>query len=42
MPILAMGLFNVQPDEFSQYVAPITGIAGTVLGYWFGLQEQRN
>jgi hypothetical protein len=34
-PILAM-LTDVPPDAFGQYVAPITGIAGTVLGYWFG------
>jgi hypothetical protein len=41
MPVLAMGWFNIRPAEFSQYVAPITGIAGTVLGYWFGRQDQR-
>jgi hypothetical protein len=38
-PLVAMGLFHTTAEEFSQYIAPITGIAGTVLGYWFGRSE---
>jgi hypothetical protein len=37
-PILAMCL-KITPQSFLQYVAPITAITGTVLGYWFGHQE---
>jgi hypothetical protein len=37
-PILAM-LRKIDPQAFVQYIAPITGITGTVLGYWFGRQE---
>lgn len=40
-PLLAMGWFKVSAQSFSQYVAPITGITGTVLGYWFGRQDPR-
>jgi hypothetical protein len=40
-PLLAMGWLKVPPQSFSQYVAPITGITGTVLGYWFGRQDPR-
>jgi hypothetical protein len=39
MPLVAMGWFNINAQEFAQYVAPITGIAGTVLGYWFGRKD---
>lgn len=37
-PIIAM-VKPVPPVEFIQYVAPITAITGTVLGYWFGRQD---
>lgn len=37
MPAIAMGV-GIAPQSFSQYIAPITGIAGTVLGYWFSQQ----
>jgi hypothetical protein len=40
-PLLAMGWLKVPPQSFSQYVAPITGITGTVLGYWFGRQDPK-
>lgn len=39
MPVYAMSTAGVSPQEFAQYIAPITGIAGTVLGYWFGRQR---
>ena len=30
------GMFaGIKPEEFVQYITPITGITGTVLGYWF-------
>ena len=34
-PIYAMTV-NINPQSFGQYIAPITGIAGTIIGYWFG------
>ncbi|MGY1669727.1 hypothetical protein [Geodermatophilus sp. SYSU D00710] len=34
MPVIAI-LSGVTPQDFGSYVAPITGIAGTVVGYWF-------
>jgi hypothetical protein len=34
MPAIAM-LAGITPQDFGSYVAPITGIAGTVVGYWF-------
>jgi hypothetical protein len=34
-PLVAM-LAGSSAEDFGQYIAPITGIAGTVLGYWFG------
>jgi lipopolysaccharide export LptBFGC system permease protein LptF len=37
MPAVAMAS-GIAAQSFSQYVAPITGIAGTVLGYWFSQQ----
>lgn len=37
-PILGM-LRRIDPEDFIQYVTPITAITGTVLGYWFGRQE---
>jgi hypothetical protein len=34
-PIYAM-IAGVEAEAFGKYIAPITGIAGTVIGYWFG------
>jgi hypothetical protein len=34
-PIYAMAA-KVVPEDFSTYIAPVTGIAGAVIGYWFG------
>jgi hypothetical protein len=34
-PLVAM-LAHMSPTDFSALMAPITGIAGTVIGYWFG------
>jgi hypothetical protein len=34
MPILAIWL-NIDPERFGSYIAPVTAIAGTVVGYWF-------
>jgi hypothetical protein len=34
-PIYAMTV-NIDPQSFGQYISPITGIAGTIIGYWFG------
>lgn len=38
MPAVAMAS-GIAAQSFSQYIAPITGIAGTVLGYWFSQQN---
>ncbi|MFR9673160.1 hypothetical protein [Streptomyces sp. TR02-1] len=27
---------GVPPEEFGLYMIPVTGIAGTIIGYWFG------
>jgi hypothetical protein len=35
MPIIGM-IIGIQAQTFSQFIAPVTGIGGTVLGYWFG------
>lgn len=35
MPLLAI-LVGIEPQAFGAYIAPVTGIAGTVVGYWFG------
>jgi hypothetical protein len=35
MPFIAM-LAHLDPQTFGSYIAPVTGIAGTVVGYWFG------
>jgi hypothetical protein len=40
MPILAI-LIELDPEVFGTYMAPVTGIAGTVVGYWFGTVERR-
>ncbi|MEB3966810.1 hypothetical protein OKJ48_42250 [Streptomyces kunmingensis] len=39
-PWIAM-IAGVAAKDFSLYVAPVTGIAGAIIGYWFG-QGQRN
>jgi hypothetical protein len=35
MPIIAI-LSGLEATEFGTYMAPVTGIAGTIVGYWFG------
>jgi len=35
MPAIAM-IIKLSPQTFGSYIAPVTGIAGTVVGYWFG------
>lgn len=35
MPAVAM-VIKLNPQTFGSYIAPVTGIAGTVVGYWFG------
>jgi len=42
MPIIAMFNLRLAPEAFAQYISPITGIAGTVLGYWFGRESRSN
>ena len=37
-PLVAM-LVHASPTDFSALMAPVTGIAGTVIGYWFGSSE---
>jgi hypothetical protein len=39
MPIIAI-VTNLEPTDFGTYIAPVTGIAGTVVGYWFGQASQ--
>lgn len=39
MPIIAI-VTDLDPSDFGTFIAPITAIAGTVVGYWFG-QESR-
>jgi hypothetical protein len=39
MPLIAM-LLRLDPDTFGAFIAPVTGIAGTVVGYWFGTVGQ--
>ncbi|QIK66273.1 hypothetical protein G7072_07860 [Nocardioides sp. HDW12B] len=41
MPMIAMfsPSSEIAPEDFAQFIAPVVGIAGTVLGYWFGKQE---
>ncbi|WP_031067514.1 hypothetical protein [Streptomyces sp. NRRL WC-3742] len=34
-PWVAM-IANVPANNFSMYMVPVTGIAGTIIGYWFG------
>jgi hypothetical protein len=39
MPIVGI-LKGLSPESFGAYVAPVTGIAGTIVGYWFGAGSQ--
>jgi hypothetical protein len=40
MPLIAI-LLHLPPADFGTYIAPVTGIAGTVVGYWFGERSQQ-
>ena len=35
MPILAL-FMGTLTGTFTQYIAPVTGIGGVIIGYWFG------
>jgi hypothetical protein len=37
---LLLLLFDVDAESFGTYIAPVTGIAGTVVGYWFGTVDR--
>jgi hypothetical protein len=39
MPLIGM-LLQLDPQAFGAYIAPITGITGTIVGYWFGTVGQ--
>jgi hypothetical protein len=39
MPLIAM-LLHLDPQTFGAFIAPVTGIAGTIVGYWFGTVGQ--
>jgi hypothetical protein len=39
MPLIAM-FFKLDPQAFGAYIAPVTGITGTIVGYWFGTVGQ--
>lgn len=34
-------LQGIPTEEFASYIAPVTGLAGTVVGYWFGQSTDR-
>ena len=34
-------ILRLPPADFAQYMAPLTGIAGLALGYWFGSDKSR-
>ena len=34
-------ILRLPPADFAQYMAPLTGIAGLALGYWFGSDKNR-
>src|ERR671910_3553506 len=40
MPIIAM-VSNINPETFAAYIAPVTAITGTVIGYWFGASDSQ-
>jgi hypothetical protein len=33
-------LLQLDPQTFGAFIAPVTGIAGTIVGYWFGTVGQ--
>ena len=35
-------ILRLPPEDFAQYIAPLTGIAGLALGYWFGSDANRD
>jgi hypothetical protein len=39
MPVIAI-VVGLDPQAFGAYIAPVTAIAGTVVGYWFGTVER--
>jgi hypothetical protein len=39
MPLIGM-LLQLDPQTFGAFIAPITGITGTIVGYWFGTVGQ--
>ena len=39
-PMYAL-IFNILGSTLSEVVAPVTGIAGAVVGYWFGQASRR-
>jgi hypothetical protein len=39
-PLYAL-IAHIAPATLSQVIAPITGIAGAVVGYWFGQSSRR-
>ncbi len=41
VPVVIMLRAPITPETFAQYMAPVTGIAGTVIGYWFGKQDPK-
>jgi hypothetical protein len=40
MPIIGI-LAHLNPQSFGTFIAPVTGIAGTVVGYWFGTVDRQ-
>jgi hypothetical protein len=34
-------ILRLPPADFAQYIAPLTGIAGLALGYWFGSDKNQ-
>jgi hypothetical protein len=33
---------HMPPQSLVQYLAPVSGLAGAIIGYWFGQQGERN
>ena len=40
--VLMLRPVPLDPSIYAQYMAPVTGIAGTVIGYWFGNRSSRD
>jgi len=38
LPVVGIA-YKIQVEDFAQFIAPITGIAGTIIGYWFGQHQ---